>query len=187
MSETIPVSEVPKGIQKCREKADRFLDTAKQLIAQGKIDEGYILAISGLEEVGRGAMLVEGLSDSQLSGQDFIEISIRHLHSHKAKQQAAMSILPQGLRKLAMGTFNTENVGEHFFAMNEDQIRVLQDLREGVQYVDYREGQWQSSPTISPTGLYKFIEGVEDVSERFLKYSVSYSEKGNRKNKGVKP
>jgi hypothetical protein len=98
-----------------------------------------------------------------------------------------MSILPQGLGKLAMGTFNTENVGEHFFAMNEDQIRVLQDLREGVQYVDYREGQWQSSPTISPTGLYKFIEGVEDVSERFLKYSVSYSEKGNRKNKGVKP
>jgi AbiV family abortive infection protein len=171
MSETIPIAEVQKGINICIKKTREELDTAIYLIAGGRTNQAYTHVVYGLEEMGRAVMFNEKLKDTYTSGKDFIEVERNKLYDHKAKQQAVMSILPENLKNLAMGTFNTQYV--NFLAMKEGKPDILQDLRERVTYVDYRNGKWQSSPTIDSNGLTAFIKGVEEEADKFQKYSVT--------------
>jgi AbiV family abortive infection protein len=176
MSESIPVAKVPEVINKCMEKARGFFVTAKDLIDDGKPEEALIISVFGLEEFGRAVLFNDELTYANTSGQDFIEIERKKLFDHKTKQQAAMSILPEKLKSLAIGTFNPQYVESKFIVRTEGKIDVLQDLREGVTYVDFKEGHLLPSPSIDSNGLKMFIEGVEEESEKFLKYTVSYFE-----------
>ncbi|MCJ7634765.1 AbiV family abortive infection protein [Candidatus Bathyarchaeota archaeon] len=181
MSITIPVAKVPEGLRKCAEKSYNYFETAKLLIAQDKIEEGYILAIYGLEEVGRAVIFHEKLKDAYTSGNDFIQIGKKIYYNHKEKQQSAMSILPNNLKNLAMGTFNPQNYSDNFIQNTNGKINILQDLRERAQYVDYVENKWRTPPPIDANGLNLFINGVETESNEFIKYSISYAEGEDRK------
>lgn len=185
MGVTIPITDVPEGLRKCAEKSHNYFETAKQLIAKDKIEEGYILTICGLEEVGRAVMFHESLKDAYTTGNDFIQIG-KKLYDHEKKQQSAMSILPNNLKNLAMGTFNPQNYNANFLTNTNGKIDVLQDLRERAQYVDYVGNKWQTSLPIDAKGLNLFINGVETESDNFIKYSISYAKSEQSKKSKTK-
>jgi AbiV family abortive infection protein len=176
MSVSIPVADVSKGVSISIEKAQGYFDVASSLIENGRTDQGCVFAVCGLEELGRAVMLNQRLHAANSSGQRYIEIANREFYNHIAKQQAALSILPGSLQDLAMGTFDLQSVGTSFFRKREGRMDVIQDLREKAQYVDYTDGQWQSSLPVDPSGLQAFINGVKEEISKFQKYAVSYSE-----------
>ena len=179
MSKTIPISALPEGLKKCAEKSESYFETAKDLIAKDKIDEGFILTIYGLEEVGRAVLFDKSLKDATSANNDFIQVG-KELYNHKDKQQLAMSILPNNLVNLAMGTFNPQYY--NLITNTGGRPDVLQDLRERAQFVDYNQNKWQIPASMDSKGLILFITGVEEESRKFINYAINKVEE-NRKDK----
>ena len=177
MSITIPTAEIHEGLKKCKEKTENYFAIAKTCMNENKNDEGYVNAISGLEEFGRASMFFESLKNAIDANSDVVTIEKRKIYNHIEKQKTALSILPPALRNLAMGTLNPQNYTDDFVADRGGQITVLQDLRERAQFVDYRKGSWQTSD-INANGLKLFVEGVESAAEDFINYAITYAENG---------
>jgi AbiV family abortive infection protein len=175
MSKIIPVAQVPHGIEKCLKKSKKFFATAKDLVENGNPEEALIISVFGLEEFGRAGMLKEALKNAQAIDNDFIQIEKKKFYEHEAKQKTALLLLPKELVTLAIGTFNLYYRSDSI-VLKDGKIDVLQDIREGVTYVDYRDSKWQSPPRIDCTGLKRFIEGVEKETEKFLKFKITYPE-----------
>ena len=136
MSITIPTAEIHEGLKKCKEKTENYFAIAKTCMNENKNDEGYVNAISGLEEFGRASMFFESLKNAIDANSDVVTIEKRKIYNHIEKQKTALSILPPALRNLAMGTLNPQNYTDDFVADRGGQITVLQDLRERAQFVD---------------------------------------------------
>ena len=179
MSKTIPISDLPEGLKMCAEKSESFFKAAKELVTKNMIGEGYILTVYGLEEVGRAVLFDKSMNDAITSNNDFIRVG-KELINHKDKQQLAMSILPNNLVNLAMGTFNPQYY--NLITNTGGKLDVLQDLRERAQFVDYNQNKWQTQASMDPKGLTMFISGVEEESTKFINNTIKKAEE-NRQGK----
>ncbi|MCK4815150.1 AbiV family abortive infection protein [bacterium] len=140
----------------------RHLDDAKMLIKKRRIDGATILAVFGLEELGRIIILKDKYKKAIAKGVNYIEIKDRKqpgrkdpFYDHIKKQRKATQILPPGSLRLHEGGF-----GEGFGKGFDIDIYLNQELREVSSYLDFCH-MWQTSRPIDVDSLKNCINEIE--------------------------
>lgn len=160
----IPLNEVHIGLDLSSKLGLRHLSNASLLIQNGEIEGAAILAIFGLEELGRILILKERYQRAINQGSNYIEIKSRKqkgrtdaFYDHKKKQKKAKSVLPDNSLLLHQGDFG-EGFGKDFDA----SIFLDQELREAYSYLDYCIS-WQTPRPIDISRLNDLITKIEST------------------------
>ena len=162
MSIQISLEKVTQGIGLSASLGLRHLEDAKMLIQNGRIEGATILAVFGLEELGRIIILKDKYKKASLKGDSYIEIKDRRqggkkdaFYDHRKKQKKATQILPPDTLRLHEGCFRG-GFGKGF----DIDIYLDQDLREVSSYLDYCY-MWQTPRPIEVDKLNNCISEIE--------------------------
>jgi AbiV family abortive infection protein len=162
MSIQIPLEEVPQGIDLSVSLGLRHLDDAKMLIKSERVEGATILAVFGLEELGRIIILKDKYKKASAKGDIYIEIKDRKqdgkkdaFYDHIEKQKIAKDTLPPNSLELHKGCF-----GEDFGKGFDIDIYLDQGLREITSYLDFCY-KWQTPNPIDVDKLKNCINEIE--------------------------
>ena len=96
--------------------------------------------IYGLEELGRLLILKDRIVKAEEKELDYIKLRGRRedvFYHHAAKQELALMNLPENAEILHIGDF-----GEGFGRGFDTDVKISQELREDLNFVDYIDGYW---------------------------------------------
>jgi AbiV family abortive infection protein len=152
----IPVSEFPKGFEKCKENIFDFLKESKTILAIGKICHAYIYFEFALEEYGKIKMLKQSLANAT---SDKVLVNNKVFRSHENKCEEAILALGSEFESIYEGVWEKGVWAKGVWYAEETEVSHKTRLK--CAFVDYLNNEWVTGVTLNQANFSHLINELE--------------------------
>lgn len=153
----IPRSKFQEGIELCKKNILNFLQSARGIINEGRLNHAYVNVQFAVEELGKIIMLKEALRKST---HDPILVNEEVFTNHKGKSEKAWTFLDPKFKTIYKGGFSEENFA---FIGFETNTKARHETRLNCAFVDFDESScnWHVGRDIDESLLINMINHIE--------------------------
>jgi AbiV family abortive infection protein len=148
--------KMQEGIDLCKKNAMDFLNDAKLIVAEKRLNHAYVLVEFAIEEFGKAAILSNQLRSST---SDPIPIPEQIFKSHKGKAEKAWTILDRKFKTI-YGHGGFDDVGFDYTGFQTD-TKARHETRLHCAFVDCEYGNWYLGRNIDVNLLNDLITHIE--------------------------
>jgi AbiV family abortive infection protein len=158
----IPKARIQEGIDLCKTNIIDFLNDAKLMIAEKRLNHAYVSIEFAIEEFGKAIMLRESLESSTT---DPVIVRDSVFKSHKGKSEKAWSVLDSKFKTI----YDEGYFDEAFFDFKyfETNTKASHDTRLQCAFVDYDGHRWFIGRNIKEKLLNELINHIESKIASF--------------------
>jgi AbiV family abortive infection protein len=157
----IPRKLMQNGIDLCKQNISDFLNDARLIITQERLDHAYVFVEFAIEELGKIVMLEEALKSGI---GDLVAVNEDVFTKHNQKSEKAWTVLDSKYRTIFDEGCWEEGVWER--GVFQQNTEASHKTRCECAFVDFTGSQWILGQDIKKDLLQNLIAHIENVTEK---------------------